>query len=284
MTDPKPAPLLGRLAVHLKMISMDQLAEAVRAQGRAGEDAKLGEILVERGFIDRGQLAKLIAAQQQVIAKQKGEGGARGGAGPRRAPAPAPAPTPRGPTAPQRRRARAATPRRRAPTPRPPRARSRSEARPISPPRPTPTARASKRILRRAIERGASDVHLHEGSPVRIRIAGRLTPDGDATLDREAAERMVLSFLDAGAARGARGARRARRLPHLPGHRPLPREPLPRAARPRRRVPLHLGDAADARAARPAGAAREVHDLSPGHGAWSPDRRAAASRRRWPRS
>src|SRR5262245_13485464 len=71
MTDPKPAPLLGRLAVHLKMIRMDQLAEAIRAQGRAGEDAKLGEILVARGFIDRAQLAKLIAAQQQVIAKHK---------------------------------------------------------------------------------------------------------------------------------------------------------------------------------------------------------------------
>src|SRR5687767_14921605 len=73
MTDPKPVPLLGRLAVHLKMISMDQLAEAVRAQGRAGEDAKLGEILVAQGFIDRGQLAVLIAAQQQVLAKQKGK-------------------------------------------------------------------------------------------------------------------------------------------------------------------------------------------------------------------
>src|SRR5258706_9411150 len=80
MPDPKPAPLLGRLAVHLKMISMDQLAEAIRAQGRAGEDAKLGEILVACGFIDRTQLAKLIAAQQQVLAKQKGK-----------APAPAPA-------------------------------------------------------------------------------------------------------------------------------------------------------------------------------------------------
>src|SRR5882724_11091214 len=82
MTDPKPAPLLGRLAVHLKMISMDQLTEAIRAQGRAGEDAKLGEILVARGFIDRAQLAKLIAAQQQVIAKQKAKTGGPAAAAP----------------------------------------------------------------------------------------------------------------------------------------------------------------------------------------------------------
>src|SRR5258706_6784063 len=88
MPDPKPAPLLGRLAVHLKMISMDQLAEAIRAQGRAGEDAKLGEILVACGFIDRTQLVKLIAAQQQVLAKQKGKAPA-----PTPAAAPAPAPT-----------------------------------------------------------------------------------------------------------------------------------------------------------------------------------------------
>ncbi len=198
MTDPKPLPLLGRLAVHLKMISMDQLAEAARAQGRAGEEAKLGEILVERGFIDRGQLAKLIAAQRQVLAKQKAKAApeaARPAAVPARAPAPAPAAAPPTPTAPS-------TPR--APAPTPPRTDSVSAA------GPEPIGNAAdfaastdadrarfEAILRRAIERGASDVHLHEGSPVRIRVAGRLTLDGDATLDPEAAERMVLSFLDA---------------------------------------------------------------------------------------
>jgi len=192
MTDPKPAPLLGRLAVHLKMISMDQLAEAVRAQGRAGEDAKLGEILVAHRFIDRGQLAKLVAAQQQVIAKQKAKAAP---AAARPAPTPvAPAPTRPTPTAPSAPRT---------PTPAPPR----TDSAPAAGPEPIGSAsdfaastdadRARfEAILRRAIERGASDVHLHEGSPVRIRVAGRLAPDGEATLDPEAAERMVLSFLE----------------------------------------------------------------------------------------
>ncbi len=181
MADPKPAPLLGRLAVHLKLISMDQLAEAVRAQGRAGEEAKLGEILVERGFIDHGQLAVLIAAQQQVLAKQKAAPAAT-----RPAPAPAPAPAAAPPPA------RAAAPR--------------SDSAQTAGPEPigsasdfaAPTDADRARleaILRRAIERGASDVHLHEGSPVQVRIAGRLTPDGDASLGPEAVERMVLSFL-----------------------------------------------------------------------------------------
>jgi twitching motility protein PilT len=193
VADPKPAPLLGRLAVHLKMITMDQLAEAVRAQGRAGEDAKLGEILVACGFIDRAQHAKLIAAQQQVIAKQKAKSApAPAAEAPRPAAAAAPAPR-----APQLAPASAPAP---APAPR-------SPAAPASVSGPAPIARASdlavsgdadrarfQEILRGAIARGASDVHLHAGSPLQVRIAGRLTADG-APLERSAAERMVVSFL-----------------------------------------------------------------------------------------
>jgi twitching motility protein PilT len=196
--DPKPAPLLGRLAVHLKMITMDQLAEAVRAQGRAGEEAKLGEILIELGFIDRAQHAKLLAAQQQVIAKQKGKAApAAVQPAPMAAPAQRPAATP--PAAPA---APAPPPApRRAPAPEP-----RAAAAPATGPEPignaadfaasTDADRARfEAILRAAIEQGASDVHLHEGSPVRMRVSGRLVADGDTALEPEAAERMVLSFL-----------------------------------------------------------------------------------------
>jgi twitching motility protein PilT len=202
MTDPKPAPLLGRLAVHLKMISMDQLAEAVRAQGRAGEDAKLGEILVARGFIDHGQLAKLIAAQQQVIAKQKAAKAAPAAASSAPAPAAArPAPTPVAPAPAAKAPAAAAPSAPRAPKPAPPP----TDTAPATGPAPigsasdlaapTETDRARfEDILRGAIARGASDVHLHAGSPIQIRIAGRLTADG-GPLERTDAERMVISFL-----------------------------------------------------------------------------------------
>ena len=64
-------PLLGRLAVHLKMVTMDQLAEALHEQGRAGEETPLGELLMQMGFIDRAKLAKLVAAQKQVLAKHR---------------------------------------------------------------------------------------------------------------------------------------------------------------------------------------------------------------------
>ena len=54
-------PLLGRLAVHNRMISMSQLAETTEEQGRRSDGSSLGDILVEKGFINPKQLAKLAA-------------------------------------------------------------------------------------------------------------------------------------------------------------------------------------------------------------------------------
>jgi twitching motility protein PilT len=72
---PAPAPaaadeaggshLLGRLAVHYKLITMDQLEEAIREQGRRG--APLGTILVERGLVTQANLDRLLAAQAQFL-------------------------------------------------------------------------------------------------------------------------------------------------------------------------------------------------------------------------
>ena len=69
----QPVPLLGRLAVHLKMITMEQLAEALREQGKAGEERNLGAVLRELGFINQAQTEKLLAAQKQVLAQQRAE-------------------------------------------------------------------------------------------------------------------------------------------------------------------------------------------------------------------
>src|SRR5262245_25832631 len=64
-----PPDLIGRLAVHYKLISMDQLALATQAQSRA-PSKRLGAILVELGFIDATQLAQLLEAQRQYLARQ----------------------------------------------------------------------------------------------------------------------------------------------------------------------------------------------------------------------
>src|SRR5262245_40980788 len=76
---PAPAPaapadradnhLLGRLAVHYKLITMDQLEEAIREQGRRG--TPLGAILLERGLISQAHLDKLLAAQAQYLEQHK---------------------------------------------------------------------------------------------------------------------------------------------------------------------------------------------------------------------
>ncbi|MBW2715968.1 MAG: hypothetical protein JRD03_07820, partial [Deltaproteobacteria bacterium] len=63
--------LLGRLAVHNKMISMDQLTESTEEQGRRNGQSNLGEILVEKGFITTEQLAKLLDAQKQMVVRQR---------------------------------------------------------------------------------------------------------------------------------------------------------------------------------------------------------------------
>ncbi len=64
-------PLLGRLAVHNRMISMDQLAAATDEQGRRNDGTNLGTILVEKGFITAEQLTKLVNAQRQMVARQR---------------------------------------------------------------------------------------------------------------------------------------------------------------------------------------------------------------------
>jgi twitching motility protein PilT len=200
MPEEKPAPLLGRLAVHLKMITLDQLNAATRDQGRVGEDAPLGEILVEKGFINRAQLAKLMAAQQQVLAKQRAKSPASADPLPAARPAAAPSaaptrPAPSSPSAPvaaASKAARAAPPEAVASDGPEPIGRGCDLAQPSEADR-----RQFLELLRSAVERGASDVHLHAGAPGRFRIAGRLQAVGDTPMDAGAVERMVVSVLDA---------------------------------------------------------------------------------------
>ena len=228
---PKPAtPLLGRLAVHLKMITMEQLTEVLHEQS-ARPDAKLGELLVERGFIDHAQLGKLSAAQNQVLAKHKakraGQGGDSAPAGPASAPAAEPAASQAKPAASQARSAPEANPPASEAKPAavdPAVAKPAPQAAPAPPPaspaRPQRRRRSAEEtgpalgqvgdwaqpgeqdrerflgLLREAVERGASDVHVHPGAPLQARIAGHLEALGDTPLEPDETERLLLSALD----------------------------------------------------------------------------------------
>ncbi len=57
--------LIGRIAVQLGMITREQLQHATREQGRQ-PGRRLGEVLIELGYIDEGQLGALLAAQARA--------------------------------------------------------------------------------------------------------------------------------------------------------------------------------------------------------------------------
>jgi twitching motility protein PilT len=86
MTPTDDASLFGRLALHYKLITREQLQEVTAQQARQGGDRKLGELLVDHGYINPQQLAALLAAQREYLAKRAAE-----------VPAPAPAPPPAAP-------------------------------------------------------------------------------------------------------------------------------------------------------------------------------------------
>ena len=81
MTQKKPVALIGRLAVQLKLITMDQLVQATTAQSRTGQGL-LGEVFLEMGFINEKQLAKLNEVQKDVVAKHRAKQASSGRAVP----------------------------------------------------------------------------------------------------------------------------------------------------------------------------------------------------------
>ena len=158
--------LIGRLAIHYKLITADQLAAATREQNRQGGGKLLGDLLVEQGLLRPGQLAQLLKVQAQVLAKQRAGAGAT--------------PSPPAQSAGNRSAAAGALP-------------------PHSPTRSVPGASPREleldRILEEATRAGVSDIHLHSGAALRHRANGRLLEPQGEPIDAAAAERMLFSIL-----------------------------------------------------------------------------------------
>jgi twitching motility protein PilT len=228
-------PLLGRLAVHNKMISMDELAEATDEQGRRNDGSNIGSILIEKGFINSEQLAKLVNAQRAMVARQRASQAANATAPgleaepgkPKAAtdlqskPMAPPVADPRSePMAPPVATAPAAAP---APTPEPkaPAAAPRPAA---SPPIESKTAlpveskppdsevailngapavpsdadrEAFHVMLKEAVAKGSSDIHVHAGSPLMFRVNGQLAPGREGVVDSVQSELFAMSPLSA---------------------------------------------------------------------------------------
>jgi twitching motility protein PilT len=231
--------LLGRIAVSAKLITQDQLLEALRAQDHLGATKRLGDILLELGYISPAQLDWLLRAQQTLMERQRQAEaeeqrkaeieqqhslGDRGGlavptARARAVPAPVDrvvAPQASAPVAPVRASTqpvavmpaglREPTP---APVPTtasPPAAPAPVVSSPTTPapsPQPEPTTAftssqgepALNRILAKAIQIHASDVHIHTGLPIQMRVAGRLIKANSPALEPAQSEALILEIL-----------------------------------------------------------------------------------------
>jgi hypothetical protein len=62
--------LMGRIAVSAKLITQEQLLEALRAQDHMGTTKHLGDILLELGYISQAQLEWLRRAQATLVERQ----------------------------------------------------------------------------------------------------------------------------------------------------------------------------------------------------------------------
>ncbi|HUR02970.1 MAG TPA: type IV pilus twitching motility protein PilT [Nonomuraea sp.] len=180
--------LFGRIALHYKLVSQDQLTEATSLWNQEGGLRGLGEILLETGVLNVRQLEQLRSVQRDYLAKQKaqqpGPAAAAAPAGPPQqpivvqqpvpAPPPVAAPTPAAPVP--------------APIPGPPPATASA----------IPWRQAERRLdalLTYAVQQKASDLHLHSAAPVKLRRNGTLADLEDEPLAREVSEAMIREIL-----------------------------------------------------------------------------------------
>ena len=227
MSQGRPIPLLGRIALHLKLITMDQLVEATRVQGRAGGKQNLGSILIAQGFINDAQLQQILKARQTIVAKHKAQGAVaqavqKADPDPEVAPSPRPPAKARVATSPPPAATTAAVASSPPPTATtaavassppptattapvasspPPTATTASA--PAAPPRQASAHAASpeaqallENLLRRGVEAGASDIHIHAGTPLRLRLHGRFQALDDKPMSPESTEQAVLAALN----------------------------------------------------------------------------------------
>ena len=144
------AVLLGRLALHYKLITQEQATVAANELSAPGETRSLGEILVGLRFISSEQLNWLQDAAEKYLSQK----GAADKSGPVVAAKPEAAPQASAPFSGQ-----------------------------------------LKDVLQKAIASNASDIHIHSGSPIQFRVAGKLWVPRTSALAAEDSFRLIQSVL-----------------------------------------------------------------------------------------
>jgi twitching motility protein PilT len=158
--------LIGRLAIHFKMITKEQLLRCLREQNMKVPPDRLGQVLLEGGYINQSQLDQLLKKQDELNKRSADKGPAR------EAPAAAASAAPPRPVAPAR------TPLRE------------------SPPSRSGIPGALWSLLRDAQRVGASDVHFQAGSKPFIRRMGRIQMVGTEPLGSDVVIQLIEAMLD----------------------------------------------------------------------------------------
>jgi twitching motility protein PilT len=192
--------LFGRIALHYKLVTREQVLEASQIQAQEGGRRPLGEILAERGILTPRQVEQVLAVQRDYVAKQQGQA---------EAPPAAPAPPAAEPLQPQAMPALTVQAMPALTVAEPPAAAAPPPAAPAPPPAPPRAAapaagriefdlevpRALDRLLKYALSVGASDLHLHSGAPLKIRVNGRMADLNGTPVAARTAEKLVEEVL-----------------------------------------------------------------------------------------
>ncbi len=205
-------PLIGRLAVQIKLIDQKQLAQALQKQ-EMGSEKRLGAIMLEMGMIDERQLDTLLAVQKDLIAKHQAKKAAAleaAGAAPSppvaevSGPPPAVSPPAVSTAAPADPEPPVAAPVA-APVPAPPLDTSATAVVPATEDQPSlrlamaaPTEAHQQRLiqlLQDAVQSGASDIHIHAGATPKQRLSGMLVEMSPTPIAPDEAERIVAAAL-----------------------------------------------------------------------------------------
>jgi twitching motility protein PilT len=174
------APMFGRIAIELAMLSAQQVAECVTLQREEGGLRRIGEICVERGYLEPAQVTEILKRQQD--ARQTATTGIASGPGAGTAPsAPARA------EAPGSARSTAAT--RDAP---------RDLATAASSPSSAAGEPAINAMLRQMINFKASDLHLSADCVPLMRIHGEMRAAGKQPLGNAQLRKLLLEIIPKG--------------------------------------------------------------------------------------
>jgi twitching motility protein PilT len=171
--------LTGRIAVSAKLITQEQLLEALRAQDHMGKTKRLGDILLELGYISQAQLEWLLRAQATLVERQ------------RQAEAEA-----------QRQsqlEQQKSFPQSGSNAIPPSETLAKPTPAPAAPPAPAQATVAAERkldrVLTKAMQLHASDVHIHTGLPIQMRVGGRLLKANTPPLEPAQSESLILEIL-----------------------------------------------------------------------------------------